>query len=282
MFRDALSWWSSLRRRVMWPSADAVERLRTETATTNLLLSALYHQAALLTSHRYADERHLARFGYRVFSQSDEDGFVEAIFERIGAGSRFFVEFGAGSGVENNTRYLLLKGWRGVWIEAEPELVSAVRRRFAAEALRAIEARVTAENVEALFEEAGVPEEFDLLSIDVDGNDYWVWRSIARFRPRVVVVEYNATFGPLVDHVVPYDPAHRWDRTSHFGASLKALERLAESKGYALVGCNFTGANAFFVRQDLVGDRFTGPFTARQHWEPPRYFVSFFGGQPPG
>lgn len=101
-----------------------------------------------------------------------------------------------------------------------------------------------------------MPERFDLLSIDLDYNDYWIWKAIETYVPRVVVIEYNATPGPSESQVVEYDPYHRWDGTDHFGASLLALVRLGHLKGYELIGCDSKGVNAFFVRSDLVEDHF--------------------------
>jgi hypothetical protein len=123
---------------------------------------------------------------------------------------------------------------------------------------------VTAENIEELLAAAKVPKSLDLLSIDIDRNDYWVWKAIKSFSPRVVVIEYNAVFPPEISWVVNYEPTSYWDGTSHFGASLKALERL--------------GSNAFFVRNDLVGDRFAPPFTAESHYQPPRYYMVWYKG----
>jgi hypothetical protein len=141
---------------------------------------------------------------------------------------------------------------------------------------------ITAESIERLFAELGVPEEFDLLSIDIDNNDYWVWQAIERYSPRVVAIEYNASFKQTVSCVVPYSPTTIWNHTNYFGASLKALEVLGRRKGYCLVGCNYTGVTAFFVRADLVGDHFAEPFAAANHYEPPRYFARMPNGHPPG
>ena len=110
----------------------------------------------------------------------------------------------------------------------------------------------------------------DLLSIDVDRNTYYIWRALRERRPRVVVVEYNATFPPSDEWVVAYDPAKGWNSSSYFGASLKSYELLGRELGYTLVGCGLAGTNAFFVRSDLVTDRFEPPFTAEHHYEPPQ------------
>jgi hypothetical protein len=224
---------------------------------------------------RYADPRSLVRHGYRCFSQFEEDGILDEIFRRIGATNRFFVEFGVGNGLENNTLALLLAGWSGLWIEADEPSLAHIRGEFREVLeegrLAARGALVTPENIEALLHEGGVPAEPDLLSVDIDGNDYWVWRAIGRFRPRVVVIEYNATLGRSARLTAPYDAAARWDGTTRFGCSLGALEDLGRDKGYALVGCTLAGVNAFFVREDCLAEHFLPPYTAAQHFEPPRY-----------
>jgi hypothetical protein len=235
-------------------------------------------QAILAADPRYADPKRLNRYEQKAFSQFGEDGIVQEIFRRIGTAGRHFVEFGVESGLENNTALLLAQGWSGLWIEPVCDHVNAIRAGLAPlirrGRLKVLNELVTADNVEQLFAAAGVPAEPDLLSVDIDGNDYWVWQSIRGYRPRAVVIEYNATFPPPVEWVMPCDPNYRWDGTARFGASLESLAKLGARKGYALVGCGLGGANAFFVRQDLVGDHFAAPFTAANHYEPPRYFFA--------
>jgi len=232
----------------------------------------------LLANPRHADPKRLNRYEHKVFSQTGEDGIIAEIFRRIGTTNRVFVEFAAGDGIENNTRYLLSSGWKGVWIEAHQRYVHEIAKSQAGEiqqgTLRLLGEFITAENIESLFEKGSVPEDFDLLSIDVDRNTYWAWKGINRYRPRVVVIEYNAIFPPGCRWVVGYAPDATWDGTSNFGASLTALELLGAAKGYKLVGCNLAGSNAFFVREDLVGQHFCGPFTAQNHYEPPRYYLA--------
>jgi hypothetical protein len=129
---------------------------------------------------------------------------------------------------------------------------------------------ITAENITPLLEKYGVPDSFDLLSIDIDGSDYWVWKAITKHRPRAVVIEYNASVSPAESRVIEYDPEFRWPRTDYFGASLLALKKLGEVKGYTLVGCDSRGVNAFFVDDTLVDGRFvrTGIETL---YRPPTY-----------
>jgi len=240
-----------------------------------------------LAEQRYAKGKRLLRHGFKVYSQSDEDGIIEEIFKRIGTDSRTFVEFGVQRGVECNTTKLLLEGWRGLWLEGSADHVSAIEKTFRglieAERLKCANAYVTRENINSLLSDNGMAGDIDLLSIDIDGNDYWVWEGIEAIRPRVVVIEYNATLRPPLSVVVPYRPDWRWDGSNYFGCSLCALCKLGEEKGYNLVGCGFSGANAFFVRADLCGNKFHAPFTAEEHYEPPRYFFSTLsGGDRPG
>jgi hypothetical protein len=191
----------------------------------------------------------------RVFSQNGEDGVIAEIFARIGVGGGGFVEFGIQDGTEGNTIFLAqVMGWSGAYLEADDAGFAALERRFAANArVRTLHAVVEPDTVEALFAQAGVPEEPDLVSIDVDGNDYWIWRALSAYRPRLVIIEYNGAFDARERRVMPYTPGFRWDGTSAYGSSLGALEDLGEEKGYRLVHTELAGVNAFFVRTDLAG-----------------------------
>lgn len=249
------------------PAVEAVQQTRR--------LVSMMRLEELARAERYANPRCLVRSGYQCSSQNDEDGIVDEIFRRIGTTNREFIEFGVEGGTENNTLHLLIGGWRGLWIEASSDSAATIRRDFAEPLqtgqLRLIEAMVTAESIEGQFEEGRVSNEPDLLSIDIDGNDYWIWKAIVRVRPRVLIIEYNASLGRTARLVQPYDPSWQWDQTMGFGASLAALEGLGQEKGYALVGCNLSGVNAFFVRKDCLGDHFLEPFTAANHYQPPRF-----------
>lgn len=254
----------------------SVRNIEGNTNTIKDILVENYLQKNLWESPRYQGKK-LNRYEYQVFSQSGEDGIIAEIFQRIGPTNRFFVEFGAGNGSENNSAYLLINDWHGLWMDSGEKNVRSILASYQALVqagrLRVQNAFITAENIEQLFAEAAVPTDFDLLSIDIDRNDYWVWKAINAYRPRVVVIEYNAIYPPPVQWIVRYEPHISWDLTSHMGASLKSLELLGSRKGYKLVGCNFAGGNAFFVREDLVADKFCEPFTAENHFEPPRYFL---------
>jgi predicted O-methyltransferase YrrM len=243
----------------------------------------------LLADPRYAAPGRLERYGRKIWSQSDEDGIIEEIFRRIGTASRSFVEFGVGDGRECNTLRLLVEGWRGLWIELQPESCSRIRYLFADAIaqgrLEFLESAVTAENIDRLIAGARVAAagELDLLSIDIDGNDYHVFRAIECVRPRVVVIEYNAKFPPPMDLVPPYEAGHAWDGSDFMGASLQALANAAARRGYRLVGTNVTGVNAFFVRSDLAADRFADGDAAALY-NPARYWltVGLASGHPQG
>ncbi|MGB2579914.1 hypothetical protein AAIR98_001833 [Elusimicrobium simillimum] len=238
-----------------------------------------YLQTHLYNNPKYKDPAKLNLSEFKVFSQGGEDGLIQEIFKRIGTTpNRFFVEFGVETGVETNTTYLLHNNWRGAWIDGGQENINAINQSFksviADGKLKVLQSFITAENIESLFAQAAVPYEFDLLSIDIDRNDYHVWSAINKYSPRVVCIEYNAIFRPGCEFIVPYDPQATWDGTTNFGASLQSLYNLGETKGYTLVACTFSGVNAFFVRDDLVENLFTGPFTPENHYEPARYFLT--------
>jgi hypothetical protein len=243
--------------------------------------------AELLADERYRDSRRLERYGFKVYSQFDEDGIIAEVFRRICAPNRTFVEFGVEAGLENNTLYLLLQGWRGLWIDGNAAHVAAIKSRFS-DVLREgklsiADAFITAENINGLIAPFARGE-IDLLSIDIDGNDYYVWEALDAVRPRVVVIEFNSKFPPPLSIAPVYESNRVWSgHDDYFGCSLEALVRLGRRKGYSLVGCNFVGVNAFFVRDDLVEDNFQQPFTSENHYQPPRYFLYqlYTAGHPP-
>jgi hypothetical protein len=204
------------------------------------------------------DARALSGFELRAFSQNGEDGVLAEILRRIGAQTRFFVEFGVESGREGNCVYLAdVAGWRGLFMEADELLYRVLEAKYSAqENVRTARALVAPENIVELFAHGEVIAEPDVLSIDVDGQDYWIWEAIEGYRPRVVIVEYNSVLDPRRRLVQPNQPDRSWDGTDYFGASLGALQALANRKGYQLVHTELSGANAFFVRADLAIDTF--------------------------
>jgi hypothetical protein len=230
---------------------------------TNRRIDIIIKRLLNVTSRPYP---YLDSFGYQVYSQNDEDGIINEIFKRIGTTNKKFVEFGVQDGLESNCHFLLLQGWCGLWIDGDEKTFKGLEKYFlepiSTGQLTAINAFITIENINDLIKswivsEEGVMAEIDLLSIDIDGNDYWVWQAIKCIEPRVVVIEYNRKFPPPCEYIMEYNPNHIWDGSDEYGASLKSLELLGDKLGYTLVGTN--GVNAFFVKKDLAKNLFPDP-----------------------
>lgn len=201
-----------------------------------------------------------AKAEFRVFSQFGEDGLVQFLVQRVPIEHEVFVELGVGDFQECNTRFLLEHdNWVGLVIDAREEMCEFIRTSGLAwrHDIRATTAFVRTDNVDELIEAAGISGDIGLLSIDLDGNDYWILETVAAVQARIIVVEYNSIFGPERAVTVPYDPDFvRHDKHwsgLYWGASLSALAHSAARKGYALVGGNRAGNNAFFVRRDVLG-----------------------------
>jgi hypothetical protein len=208
-----------------------------------------------------APDRPLAEREFQVFSQWGEDGILHYLTRTVPLERKLFVEFGVEDYTECNTRFLLEQpGWSGLVLDGSEENMARLRGSslYWRRPLTAVAAFVTAENIDRLIGDHGITGDIALLSVDVDGNDYWIWKAITAISPRIVVAEYNALFGPEHKVTVPYDPAFVRGKAHasnlYYGASLAALTALAEAKGYGLVGCNSAGNNAFFVRRDVLGD----------------------------
>ena len=253
---------------------------------TNVQSANLHHyREFLLQQERYQNSKRLNQFEYQVFSQNGEDGILSEIFKRIEETNRVFVEIGVGNGLENNTTFLLLKGWRGAWIEGNRQSVAFIKKHFAnilhEGRISVLQEVISKENAEFLLTKLDIPITPDLLSIDIDRNTYYVLETILRlFQPRVIVVEYNGLLPPDIDWKVDYAPTRPWHHTSYFGASLKAYELLGHQFGYSLIGCDLCGINAFLVRSDLCDSKFEAPFTAENHYEPLRDFMVYRAGYP--
>jgi hypothetical protein len=195
---------------------------------------------------------------FKVFSQWGEDGILQYLISHIPISQRIFIEFGVEDYSESNTRFLLLNNnWEGLVIDANPKLESVLRGKelYWRYNLTAKSSFITAENINNIIETSGLNGDIGLLSIDIDGNDYWVWKAIDVISPRIVVCEYNSVFGSKYEITTPYRGDFEKTKYHHsnlcFGASLAAICRLAEEKGYDFVGSNSEGCNAFFVRKDI-------------------------------
>ena len=188
---------------------------------------------------------------YRLKSQNEEDGITLALFEQVGTINRQFIEIGSGLSGGNSALLASELGWTGLMLDGDTERMVQVGRRFPN--VRAVAAWVTRENINDLIADAGLGGEIDFVSIDLDGNDYWVWEALTACSPRVVVVEYNSAFGAERAVTIPYDPQfdrHKY-RFVYYGASLAALAKLGAAKGYRLVTTEPAGVNAYFLRNDV-------------------------------
>ncbi|CAN5918906.1 hypothetical protein BH11MYX2_BH11MYX2_15120 [soil metagenome] len=195
-----------------------------------------------------------------VFSQWGEDGLIAHLVDRVPIERPWFIEFGVENYREANTRFLLVsRNWRGLVLDGSEQHIATIREDDISwrHELDAKCAFITRENINQLLSDSGYSGDIGLLSVDIDGNDYWVWEAIDVVSPRIVVAEYNSLFGPDAAVTVPYDAAFVRSRKHHsnlyYGASITALAKLADRKGYDLVGGNSAGNNVFFVRRDVRG-----------------------------
>ena len=189
-----------------------------------------------------------------LYAQGGEEAILERLLERLESTNRYCLDIGAGDGLRNSNTALLLRerGWQGTLIEGSAYRFARLQAHYgAAHAVRLTHAQVQPDTIGNLLHTAEVPPCIDLLSIDIDGNDYWVWRAIETVRARIVIIEYNPYYAPPERWVMRFNAAHVWDGSTYYGASLESLYHLGRSKGYELVCCDDMGNNAFFVAREL-------------------------------
>jgi hypothetical protein len=201
----------------------------------------------------------LKKAGFGVFSQHDEDGIIQFLISHLKITNQTFIEFGVENYEESNTRFLLINdNWQGMVLDSSERNIAYIRsdRVYRRYDLQAYCTFVTKKNINERIRQSGFDKDLGLLSVDIDGNDYWIWEAIDCVNPRIVVCEYNSVFG--TDPIsIPYQ--EDFNRTKahysnlYYGCSLGALAHLAKIKGYILVGSNLRGNNAFFVRRDVAG-----------------------------
>jgi hypothetical protein len=188
----------------------------------------------------------------RVFSQNGEDGIIAELFSRI-PHNRYFLEIGVEDGQQCNAALLARHyGWQGLMIEADRRMYERLQENYGSLPVSPLELQVTRENIVPALEKLGIPKALDLLCIDIDGNDYYVWEALGGYAASVVVIEYNASLGREASKTIAYNPAHVWGKDRYYGASLTALAKLGSRLGYALIGTERRGINAFFVRRDWL------------------------------
>ncbi len=200
--------------------------------------------------------------GFRVFSQFEEDGKLLFIFSVLGMENKTFVEIGADDGINSNSANLVFNfGWQGLFIDGNRKSIERGRKFYGkyphpwSYPPKFVCQLVKRENINQIIESAGFKGEIGLLSIDIDGNDYWIWDAIDVVQPQVVIIETHNEFG-FEDIVVPYDPDYFFPgkHPVYHGASPVAMTKLARQKGYRLVGANELGFNFIFVRNGLADE----------------------------
>ena len=229
----------------------------------NQIALALQYRAAAAERRRLP----FSEVGFNLYSETDEDGILLYLFSVIGMRTRMLVDIGAAGVRGSNTANLLVNhGFDGLLVDGNAEAMPAMREFYASQTgtrysqPTCISAMVTRDNINELIASHGISGDVDLLCIDIDGNDYWIWSAITTITPAVVLIEYQDILGPERSWVIPYKPdfdfsAHPANREhrNYVGASLRAMVKLGKQKGYRLVGTNRGGWNAFFVR-DGLGD----------------------------
>jgi hypothetical protein len=204
----------------------------------------------------------LENYSFSIFSQFNEDGIVQFIIENLNIKNRSFIEIGVENYEEANTRFLLENNcWNGLIIDSSKENINYVKKQnyYWKYNLRVSDNFVTKENINEIILNNSFSGNIGLLSIDIDGNDYWVWDAISSINPDVLIIEYNSLFGSEKSLTLKYEQnfvrPNRGIYRCLYGASLKALTNLSEKKGYSLVAVNSNGNNAFYVRNELLNDK---------------------------
>ena len=194
-----------------------------------------------LTAHRYG-----------LYSQNGEDGILLGILGEAGIATRKFVELGSGQSGGGAAVLAAEYGWSGLMVDGREKSVRRLKHRFPH--VTSVRAWITAGSINQILGANGFAGEVDVFNLDIDGNDYWVWKAMTVCQPRIVTLEYNSIFGPTRSVTIPYDPdfVRGEKRFFYYGASLTALTKVSQSKGYRLVATDPAGVNAFFLRDDVA------------------------------
>lgn len=212
----------------------------------------------------------LVKQGYTVFSQFDEDGIIAELCRRINFERGYFLELGVGDGTENNTLNLLAKGWKGCWLGGQslidPNFVQSKKLRFQKQ-------WIDENNVLQIIQDL-TPDKFDLISVDLDGNDLNIWEKLlSNYHPKIAIAEYNGRFDPLTIWNMPYNESHKWGGDLNFGASLLSLTTLFKRFGYTAVATSLNGTNVFFVAEEFSQNFLDVPTDESNIWNPARAFL---------
>lgn len=251
-----MNWLNFFLNRFFSKTEEKIDVPVNESKASQLLLKMLYRN--MVASGSFLPD--ISEVGFRNFSQTDEDGIILYIFSLIGSKSKTFIEIGAGNALESNCLNLAINfGWHGLFIDGDPQNVEHGRKFFSSHPdtklypPQFISAWVTKENINKTLKESGFKGEIDILSLDIDGMEYWIWDAITSVNPRLIVVEANNIYGEK-SITVPYKSDWVYNAVKYpyyHGASLPALIKLGRKKGYRLIGMNKYEYNAFFLRNDI-------------------------------
>ena len=208
------------------------------------------------------DKKKINDYEFKVFSQWGEDGIIDYLVSNLHIKNETFIEFGVENYEEANTKFLLLnKNWTGLIIDSCIDNISLIKKSeiYWKYSLEAVCEFISTKNINKIIERSKLAKEVGILSIDLDGNDYWIWKKINVINPSIVIIEYNARFGKEKSCTIPYDENFLRQKKHYsmiyYGASIKALVKLGKEKGYELVCCNKAGNNAFFVKKELLNNK---------------------------
>lgn len=266
---------------------EVVQRLTLKNPAEELLIRQDFERLQRDLQERFPNNP--AGYGYKVYSQADEDGIIEFLLDRIPLEKRSMTAFeiGCGNGLENNSHYLVLKGYRAYWIDGSKKNINFIEKELPVSSpdcrLRASQAFLDRTNIRENTTKAKTflrTEDVDLFSMDIDGNDLALTQEVLKvISPKIVCVEYNAKFPVPLEASVEYNPVHTWAGDDYHGASLQSY--CSAFAGYRLVTCNLAGTNAFFVRKDLEG-YFPNTPRAQDLYQPSRFHLAHLSsGHPP-
>lgn len=242
---------------------EKIKKMVSLIVTINVRLQKIQQALGRIESRQLMTQshNHFNDYEYQVYSQWGEDGLIQHLINKVAIERHIFVEFGVEKYVESNTRFLLINNnWSGLVIDGSDKNIQYIKNDpiYWRHNLKAECAFIDKDNINSLIQKNGISGDIGLLSVDIDGNDYWVWEAIDVVNPRIVICEYNSLWGPEASVTVPYGQSFmRSDAhysNLYYGASITAFTNLAKAKGYSLVGSNRAGNNIFFVRNDLLDD----------------------------
>jgi hypothetical protein len=227
----------------------------------------------LLQNH--SKDNPLLKYEHQTFSQNGEDGIINEIFSRLCITKGEFIEIGTGDGSENNTRLLLELGWKGTWIDGDPNCIKTINNDFgryiSTKNLTAQLNIVDSVNINSILKEYNISPDIDLLSLDLDLTTHQVWEALTYITPKVLVIEYNGFFPKNTLWQANFKANESWDGTINMGASLSSIIKISDDKNYKFMGTELSGTNAFFVHQSI--QHFFTDFIDAAHHEPARPYI---------